>query len=250
MSAANPPRLLVLGATSGIAEGVIRECAARHWRLHLVARAAERLMAVAADAVVRGAEVTSDVCDLGELKGHSEMVERAWTALGGAPEHILVAVGSMPDETNLAGNPAVLAEIVAANLTVPAALVEALLKRLQSTRTSSIGVLASVAGDRPRGRMAAYGGAKAGIAGYLSGVRHRLAGQGPRIIIIKPGPVRTSMTAGLISAGPMLAPEVAGRLILRALQRAEGVVYVPGFFRVVMMIIRALPEFLFWRMRM
>ncbi len=249
MSINDPPRLLVLGATSGIAEAVIRLCAARRWRLHLVARNTVRLAVVAKDAEVRGAKVSSDPIDLGRLEAHRGIVARAWVALGGAPEYVLIAVGSMPDESGLGDHPGIIGEIVEANLTVPASLVESLLIPLAGVEATSIGVLASVAGDRPRGRMAVYGGAKAGIAGYLIGVRHRLAGRGPRIVIIKPGPVETQMTAGTTTLRPPLPSEVAGRLVVRAIETRSGVVYLPGPLRFAMLAVRSLPEFLFWRIR-
>lgn len=244
-------KALVVGATSDIAEACIRRLAAMGWRLHLIGRDSTRLDVIAKDAVVRGGDTSHDADPFTALASIPDLVDRSITALGGNPDLVLIATGSMPQELVADANRMKLVqEVIEANFTVPVAVVEALIGLPGCGSAMTIGVICSVAGDRPRGRMAIYGGAKGGLAAYLEGIRHRLAGTGPRLITLKLGPVRTRMTAHLGAAMPMADRDETARAILRTLARGrEGVTYHPGIYRVVMMVIRALPSRLFRRIK-
>lgn len=243
-------RLLVLGATSAIAQAVIRLASARGDRLHLVARDLARLDAVAADARVRRADaVSGEAADLGDPALVPGILERAVEALGGPPELVLIAYGILGDET-AARTDAVLAQrMIAVNFTSVVVWCEALLGNMEAGQRGGIAVIGSVAGDRGRASVAIYGAAKAGLDAYLAALRHRLAGRGPRIITIKPGYVDSPMTAHL-RRNPLFAPPSrVAPPILRALDGGNGVAYVPWFWRWIMLAVRLLPTPILHRLR-
>jgi NAD(P)-dependent dehydrogenase (short-subunit alcohol dehydrogenase family) len=109
-----------------------------------------------------------------------------------------------------------------------------------------------VAGDRGRGSNYLYGAAKAGFTAFLSGLRNRLAPRGLRVITIKPGFVRTQMTAGM-KLPPVLTaePDEVGRAIFTVAEKGSGdVIYVRRIWRPVMMVIGSIPERIFKKLRL
>ena len=97
-----------------------------------------------------------------------------------------------------------------------------------------------------------YGSAKAGMTAFLSGLRNRLAGKGVRVVTVLPGFVRTRMTAAMKLPGPLTAePEEVGQAIYRAAElRPRDVIYVRPVWRLVMFVIRSIPESIFKRLRL
>ncbi len=113
-----------------------------------------------------------------------------------------------------------------------------------------LGVITSVAGDRGRASNFIYGSAKAGLQAYLSGLRAKLFSQGIHVLDIRPGFVSTAMTAHLNRSGPLWAsPDKVARDILKAFERRCDVLYTPGFWRLIMLVIRALPGAVFKRLK-
>jgi decaprenylphospho-beta-D-erythro-pentofuranosid-2-ulose 2-reductase len=243
-------RVLVLGATSGIAQAVARVYADEGARLALVARSREHLAAVAGDLAVRGAEVvfqrSADFCD---LERHRTLVADAEQALDGL-DVVLVAHGVLPDQQACQEDARRAVASWDANFVSAAALLEAAAERMAAAGRGTLGVLSSVAGDRGRADNYVYGSAKAALTAYASGLGHRLAGSGVRVLTIKPGPVDTPMVAGRKLSPRLVADvDVVGRRIHRALERGERLLYVPGKWRWIMAVIRALPIRLFERVR-
>jgi short-subunit dehydrogenase len=110
-----------------------------------------------------------------------------------------------------------------------------------------IGV-SSVAGDRGRADDYMYGAAKAGLTTFLSGLRQRLGRTPVRVVTIKPGPVRTKMTAGRRGI-LMTTPDRIAPTLFAACSKARGVVYLPWYWRPIMTFVRVVPEALFRRLR-
>jgi decaprenylphospho-beta-D-erythro-pentofuranosid-2-ulose 2-reductase len=110
--------------------------------------------------------------------------------------------------------------------------------------------ISSVAGDRGRQSNYYYGSAKAGLSAYLSGLRNRLSGQGVHVMTVKPGFVDTAMTYGLEGMFLVASPEDIGRQIVRAVGKRRNTVYLPWFWRYIMLIIRHIPEFVFKRLKL
>jgi short-subunit dehydrogenase len=243
-------RVLIIGATSAIAAETARAYAAHGARLFLTGRNDGRLEAVAADLRVRGATtVDTAVLDVTDHRQCQEAVEAAWAALDGL-DVAFVAHGVLPDQARCQGS---VAETVAAldvNFTSVIALLTPLANRFEAARHGCIAVITSVAGDRGRQSNYVYGAAKGGLDRFLEGLRNRLYHAGVAVVTLKPGFVDTPMTAGL-KRGPLFATaRRTGRAVHRAIERRRDVAYVPWFWRPIMWLIRALPEFVFKRLRL
>jgi short-subunit dehydrogenase len=241
-------KVLIIGATSAIAEATARILAARGDSLYLVARNQARLSAVAADLTVRGSpRVGSEVLDANDVAGHEAMLARAESQLGGY-DTVLIAHGTLSDQKACeASVDLTLREINTNGLSV-VALLTRVANRLSQQRAGTIAVISSVAGDRGRGSNYVYGSAKALVTAFLSGLRQRLAKTGVNVITIKPGFVDTPMTAAF-PKGPLWArPEAVAQGIVKAMDRHSNTVYLPGFWWAIMFIIRSIPERVFLRL--
>lgn len=236
-------KILIIGATSAIAESVARLYAARGAMLYLVGRSAGKLDAIAADLRVRGAQhVHSGVLDVNDVAAHGALMDDAWAALGGV-DTVLIAHGTLPDQAACDASVALSLQEFATNGTSTIALSAALAQRLQSG--ASLAVISSVAGDRGRASNYLYGSAKAAVTTYLSGLGQRLRPAGINVLVIKPGFVDTPMTAAFKKGALWATPDKVAAGILKAIGKRKAVAYLPGFWWAIMMIIKNIPEFVF-----
>jgi len=227
-------KVVVLGATSGIAQAAARIWAERGDELLLVARDAEKLAAVADDLRTRGGQVDTLVRDLnGDV---APVVARAAPA-----SVVLLSVGVLGDPQRRDSDPDFAELVLRTNLIAPVRLLTLLAPRLE--RGACIAALSSVAGDRGRAKVGAYGASKAGLDSFLSALRQRMQPAGVRVITLKPGFVDTPMTAGLPRTPLFSAPASIGAAIVRAVDAGrDGVVYLPWWWRLIMLVIKCLPE--------
>jgi short-subunit dehydrogenase len=237
-----------LGATSAIAEAVARIFAGRGDALYLVGRRAEALSAIAADLTVRGAHAVGlETLDANDLTAHEGMLARALQLLGGL-DTVLIAYGTLSEQRACERS----AELTVAELNNNAISVAALLTRiaplLEAQRAGSIAVISSVAGDRGRASNYVYGSAKALLTAFLSGLRQRLKKAGVAVITVKPGFVDTPMTAAFRKGLLWAKPQQVASGIVRAIERSTPVVYLPAFWRPIMLLIKGIPEGLFSRL--
>lgn len=240
-----PKRILVLGATSGIAEASIHLWAGRGESLFLVARNADRLAAVAADARTRGAHlVETAVADLDNTGVHAELLAHAINALGGL-DVAYVALGVLGDQVRAERNFADAAQILHTNFVAPVSLLTWLANYCAQRHAGTLAVLSSVAGDRGRKSNYVYGSSKAGLTAFVDGLRNRIDREGVRVLTIKPGPVKTTMTAGMKGQGKFADVNKVAATIVKAIDRGRkgpDVLYVPGIWRFIMTAVRAIPE--------
>ncbi len=243
-----PSLVAVFGATSAIAQAWMRLLAPAGVNFFIVARNAEHLKAVAQDLHTRGASaVYAEVADLDETAGHAPMLERAVASLGGL-DCALIAHGSLGDQASGEKDFAAAAASLQTNFLSAASLVTWLANYFSTQYKGTIAVISSVAGDRGRKSNYIYGSAKAGLNAFLDGVRNRVDRDGVQVLTIRPGFVATPMTAHL-PQGPLFAtPDAVARDILRAIEHRRDVLYTPWFWRWIMAIIRAVPEWKFKRM--
>ena len=234
-------KVIVLGALSAVAEQTARLYAAEGAALMLVGRDPERLGAVAADLMVRGAaraEVAA--LDLAAEAGEARF-QALVQALGGV-DHVILAYGVLGGtevETDLDAARALL-EV---DFTSAALWALAAAKQFESQRSGALVAIGSVAGDRGRASNYVYGAAKAGLAVLMQGLAHRLSRCGARAVVVKPGFIDTPMTTHIPKSGPLWAkPEGVARIVRRAADKGGPVVYAPGFWRFILLIIRALPS--------
>jgi len=178
------------------------------------------------------------------------MQQAAWTALG-VVQIALVAYGSLPDQARAAADTAYLIREFRVNAESVLVCLAGLAQRFQSQSEGVIAVIGSVAGDRGRPGNYLYGAAKAAIHAFASGLRAQLHRLGVHVVTIKPGFVATQMTAHLNLPALLTAdPDAVAARIVAAIDRRRDVVYAPGFWRLIMMAIRLLPEAVFKRLKL
>ncbi|MFL5246443.1 MAG: SDR family oxidoreductase [Myxococcales bacterium] len=235
-------RVVVLGATSAIAQHVARLYADQGASLFLAGRNPARLAAVAGDLRVRGAgQVESAVFDLDDTAAHERLLDAAEAALGPA-DIVFLAHGVLGSRD---ASPEEAEAILRTNLGGPTSLLLRAARRMEARRAGTLVALSSVSGDRGRAANPVYGAAKAGLTALLSALRQRLSTAGVSVLTVKPGFVDTPMTAHLAAMPFVVGPDRVARDIVRALERGADVVYTPPIWRIVMLVVRLLPEKLF-----
>ena len=243
-------KVLVLGATSAIAQSTVRLLAARGASLYLVGRNPERLAAVAADARTRGAvQVEHEAMDLDALAGHEALVERAVAALG-ALDGVLLAHGILGDQEAAQRSYAEAEKVLRTNFLSAVSLLTPLANRFEAQRSGTLVVISSVAGDRGRQSNYIYGASKGALSVFLQGLRNRLARAGVAVVTVKPGFVDTPMTAAMKKNPLFASPERVARGILGAVEAGRDEVYLPGFWAPIMLGIRSIPERVFKRLKL
>ena len=243
-------KVLVVGATSTIAQEVSKCFAEDSAWLFLVGRNQANLTVIAEDLRIRGAGKIESVClDLDTLGLHSELVSTATKALGGL-DIALIAHGTLPNQKVCEQNVETTLKEFMTNCISVVSLLTHLANYFEKQRYGCIAVITSVAGDRGRQSNYIYGAAKGAISIFLQGMRNRLSKVGVRVLTIKPGLVDTPMTAGLPKTFLFADPSVVGKRIFKAIMKGEEIVYVPWFWRWVMLIIRTIPESIFKRMKL
>lgn len=243
-------RILIVGATSAIAQAAARVWAARGDALFLVGRDLARLESIAADLAIRGAgQVDCAAMDATDVEADAAVIERAAASLGGL-DTALIAHGTLSDQAACQASVAqTLAEINVNALSV-VALLTLLANRFERQRGGTIAVISSVAGDRGRGSNYVYGSAKALVSAFASGLRQRMYRARVTVVTLKPGFVDTPMTAAF-AKGPLWAqPSRVAAGLVRAIDRGAPVVYLPGFWRPIMFVVRAIPERWFSRLKL
>ena len=244
-------KILVLGATSGIAEATCRVWAAEGASLFLVARNAEKLAAVAADLKVRGAHfVDTAVADLDDTEKHPELLAHAINSLTGLDVAYL-AHGVLGDQTAAEADfTTAAAQILHTNLTAPVSLLTWLANYCVQRKSGVLAVISSVAGDRGRKSNYVYGASKAGLSAFLGGLRNRVDREGVTVLTIKPGPVKTAMTSSMKGSEKFADVNAVAKSITAAIAAKKDTLYVPGKWQPIMFIIRNIPERLFKKLNL
>lgn len=242
--------VVVLGATSAIAQAYARRRAAAGTRFVLAGRQEERLKVVAGDLLARGAAsaepVTMDLAATGEIERAVEMIHARF----GAPQEIVIAYGILGEQAALERDLAAARAALEVNFTSAALWLLAFLKRRDAAEPLTAIVIGSVAGDRGRRTNFIYGAAKGGLDIFVQGLAHAYAGTPVRFVMVKPGFVDTPMTAAIPKGGPLWSsPDRVAADIERAVRRGARVVYTPWFWWLIMAIIRRLPWFVFRRLK-
>ncbi len=241
-------KVLIVGATSAIAEAVARLLAAQGDLLYLVGRRAEALEAIAADLRVRGAaRVQTEAMDANAIERHAALLDNADVALGGL-DTVLIAHGTLSDQAACQQSVALTFQELHTNALSVIALLTLIANHFEAQRVGTIAVISSVAGDRGRQSNYVYGTAKAAISTFLSGLRQRLYKSGVQVVTIKPGFVDTPMTRDFSKGLLWAKPERVARDIVRAMENGKDVVYTPGFWWAIMQLIKSIPEFVFRRL--
>ncbi len=243
-------KILVLGATSGIAEATCRIWAAQGAQLFLVARNAEKLAAVAADLRLRGASyVGTAVADLDDTEKHAELLAHAVNSLTGM-DIAYLAHGILGDQPRAEQDFEHAAQIIYTNFMAPVSLLTWLANYCVQRHAGVLAVLSSVAGDRGRKSNYVYGSSKAGLTAFLAGLRNRVDREGVSVLTIKPGPVKTSMTAGMKGWEKFADVNKVAATIVRAIDKRVDTLYVPSIWLPILLVIRHIPERIFKKLNL
>lgn len=236
-----PKNIVVIGATSAIATEVARRYAEQECNFFLVARNEEKLKAVVADLRERGGSVAAvHLADLRIREDHPRIVENATTALGRI-DIVLVAHGTLPEQSKIADDVDAGLEALMTNALSPISIGHNFANVLKKQGSGSLVLVSSVAGDRGRQGNFMYGAAKAALSTYMGGLRGHLRESGVHVLTVKPGPVRTPMTEG--REQPLIAEVgIVARDIVRGIEKKKLVLYTPWFWRYIMMLFKLMPE--------
>ena len=243
-------RIIVLGALSDIAEATCRLYAAEGAKLVLAGRDRKRLESVAADLRVRGAaEVEVASGDLAKIDPEKSLAD--WRSKLGGVDIILLAYGALGDQRDVERDLGVAATLIDVNFKSAALWCLAAANALEAQRQGALVVIGSVAGDRGRQSNYLYGATKAGLGILVQGIAHRLAPSGARAVLIKPGFVDTAMTAQIEKKGALWSsPEKVAALIRKAAASGRPIAYVPGYWRLIMTVIKSVPAQIFHRTKL
>jgi decaprenylphospho-beta-D-erythro-pentofuranosid-2-ulose 2-reductase len=243
-------KIVIIGATSAMAEHCARLwCAEAPKNLVLLGRDQIRTERVAQDLQVRSPQSKVAVHTIDFL---DPLRIRAWAnqvVAEGLPAIVLIAHGSLPDQKACQEDLILCEDALAVNGISPVLFAEAFAGHMQRANSGTLAIIGSVAGDRGRKSNYIYGAAKGLVTRYAQGLQHRLAGTSVKVVLVKPGPTDTPMTAQLKVTGAKLA-EVEGvaRSIVGGIEQGKPVIYAPGKWAIIMMIIRHLPKFIFNKM--
>lgn len=243
--------VVIFGANSAIAVACARLWVAQGCNLFLVGRNKTKLEDLIADLQVRataGQRIGGISADLNELGHHEELFVQAEQAMMGM-DAVLVAHGSLPDQKACEQSVAKTLEEMSTNALSVVSLLTLAANRMEAQGAGVIAAISSVAGDRGRQSNYVYGTSKGMVSLFMQGLRNRLSKKGVAVVTIKPGFVDTPMTAHFEKKGVLWAqPETIAKGIVRAMEQRRDVVYLPGIWRWIMLIIKHIPEAIFKRL--
>lgn len=243
-------KVLIIGATSAIAQEVAKIYAKKTDDLVLVGRNAQSLQVIAQDLKVRGAaHVDILTQDLNDLSRHETLIDQAWS-IAKKFDVVLFAHGILGNQDKAENDPQMFMEIINSNYLSHISLMNFVAKKMKEQKDGTIAVLSSVAGDRGKQSNFIYGSAHAGKIAYTDGLRNRLFPYGVHVINFKLGFVDTPMTKDF-PKGPLWAnPAHIASSAVAAIDKKCNTVYLPFFWRFIMLIIKNVPEFIFKKMKM
>lgn len=240
--------VLIIGATSAIAQAAARIWAGRGCHFFLVARDLERIKAIEVDLMVRGStQVVSYCLDVNQIEGHSmmlEMVNQTFATI----DVVLIAHGTLSNQKICEQSVEQTLLEINTNAVSTVALLTKLANLFERQKSGAIAVISSVAGDRGRQSNYVYGSCKAMLNAFTSGLRQRLSKQGVLVTTLKPGFVDSPMTREFKKGILWASPERVAQQLINAIDAKRDVVYLPAFWRMIMLIIKALPEGIFKRL--
>lgn len=241
--------VLVVGAASGIGEAICREMASAGFDVLLSGRDLAELEASARNLETRfGVRTWVARFDALDFDQHDAWIESCSRLVGGPIDGLVICYAVMEEEPIAAADGRVARRMIDVNFTSSVCLLDRAAAHMKEHGQGFLCALTSVAGDRGRASNAHYGSTKAGLSAFLSGLRVQLAAAGVSVIDIRPGVVDTKLTYGLPNLVLAATPQRVAKDTLRGIRANRAVVYTPGFWRLIMFVIRHLPDFVFKRL--
>lgn len=242
--------IVILGATSAIAEQTARIYAHKGEQLLLVARNQEKLNIIKDDLLTRGAnKVITHTSDLARIDTHSALMDFISSKIGKI-DVVLIAYGILGNQQHEETDFLLAEESFTINCSSVLSLLHRLANLFEKQQCGTIAVLSSPAGDRGRQSNYIYGAAKGALSIYCQGLRNRLAKHQVQVLTIKPGFVDTPMTKDFKKGLLWVQPQTIAKGIVKAILLKKDIVYLPGIWRWIMLIIRLIPEKLFKRLNL
>lgn len=240
--------ILILGATSDVAVATARRFAEEKYSILLAARDNDTMSRIASDIAIRTqADVRQVLFNAEDIGSH----ERFYTSLGITPDVTVCVFGYLGDQQRAEHEWAEAAKIINVNYTGAVSILSIIANDYARLGRGTIVGISSVAGERGRQSNYFYGSAKAGFTAFLSGLRNRMVTRGVHVVTVKPGFINTKMTAGMPLPKPITAePVQLGNAIFNAVVKKKDVIYVLPVWRVIMLIIRNIPEGIFKKLRL
>jgi short-subunit dehydrogenase len=241
--------VIIVGATSGLAQALARLLAKDGARLMLWGRTREKMEIVAADLRARGASaVEVDIFDFDDFPRHAEALERARAK--GDWDAAFICHGSLGDQKICEQDFAAAEKEFRTNCLSALSFLTVLANYFEQRGAGTLAAISSVAGDRGRQSNYVYGAAKSAVTTFMQGLRNRLHAKGVQVLTIKPGFVATPMTAHLAKNRLFATPERVALDILKAVKKKKCELYTPWFWRWIMLIIKLVPETIFRRLKL
>lgn len=241
--------ILILGANSDMARATAKRFAEEGYSLYMASRNITELAKTCQDIHLRyGVEVRPIQFDARAFETH----ESFYQSIEIKPVGAVVAFGSMYEQVKAEQDFSLAKDMIETNYLGAVSIIETIVSDFVSAGRGFIVGISSVAGDRGRQSNYIYGSSKAAFSAYLAGLRHRVYATNIQILTVKPGFVSTKMTAHLDLPNKLTAqPEEVANSIFRATQKNKsGTIYVKSIWRIIMLIIVHLPEFIFNKTKM
>lgn len=242
--------ILIIGATSGIARSIAHRYAKQNYPLILAGRDRDEMERLASDIRIRyRVPVWVKLFHAEAYHEHSRFFASCLEepgVLGG----MILAYGYMEDQQSAQSDFSKAKQIIEVNFTSGVSILETAACYFEQQRSGFIAVISSVAGDRGRQSNYIYGSSKGALSVYLQGLRSRMHASGVHVVTIKPGFVDTQMTYGLPGMFLVAKPQDAAKRVCLAIQKGQDIVYVPGFWTFIMIVIKAIPERIFKRLKL
>jgi short-subunit dehydrogenase len=237
-----------LGATSDVAVACAHEFATKGYNLYLAGRDIDTLNVMANDAAIRH-RIEAKALKFDALQ--SETHQSFYESLNPKPDVTVCVFGFMGDQQRSEQDWTACDKVIHSNYTGAVSILNAVANHYEANRKGVIVGVSSVAGERGRQSNYIYGSAKAGFTAYLSGLRNRLSKSDVHVVTVKPGFINTRMTEGLKLPKPLTAePEHLGKAIFKAVKKRKNVIYVLPVWRLIMLIIRNIPEGIFKKLKL
>lgn len=245
-----PKKILIFGATSSIAFETAKLFAKDRASFYLCGRNEEKLRYIRKDLISKGAQEviysTFDALDENSIKRCINDCLTKFPDIDG----LFIAYGVLPDQKLCNKDMDEIKKAININFISVVLILTYIMQHFENQRSGVIVVISSVAGDRGRESNYIYGSTKGALSIFLEGLRQKLFKSGVRVLTVKPGFVNTPMTANYKKNFLFVEPEIVARGIYEAVKTGKDVVYLPWFWRWIMMIIRHIPEKIFKRIRL
>ncbi len=240
--------VLILGASSDVAVACAHQFAKEKYDLFLAGRDVNQLNILASDIQIKyQVKVSAVVFDALLFDEHASFYE----ALNPKPEIAICVFGLLGDQAISSKDWASCKRVIDSNFTGAASILNVISNDFEDRKSGVVVGISSVAGERGRQSNYIYGSAKAGFTAYLSGLRNRLVSSGVHVVTVKPGFINTKMTESLKLPKPVTAqPNQLGLAIFDAVKNKKNVIYVLPIWRLIMFIIRNIPESIFKKLKL